>query len=225
MKHFIFTCVIMYSLFNFYSTEYNKTSKVNNYRYWNLAMSLTVGLTYPITPLERECKVNIVNASKVLIIGYGLQVELNIINSIDGDIVSVSEGVQNNNTLVILIFIGNDKTTKENTIIPKTNITITCIEMDCSNTKYNFTNSINSINSNADYLTIYGDCVKCVNLDTYPSTLYGYTPPKGYHASAYKNVKRSGYGNSILTNNMCDFLTNVTYTSCAKYSNTYFKIF
>ncbi|QDJ95137.1 NFkB inhibitor [Hypsugopox virus] len=226
MKYYIFSCCLTLCLFNTYYTEFNKTSKVNNYRYWNAALVLTVELTYPIMLLENECKITIPKTSEVTVTGYGLQVKIDILNNITGDIVSVSEGVQNNNTLVIIVFIGNDKTTQENAIVPYTNITITCIEMDCSNNIFNFTNKANNNDNNANYLTIIGDCVKCVSLDSYPTSLYGYISPPGFYAFPYRYHNfNKGYENAILTNNLCAHITNATYNSCSKYSNNYFKIY
>ncbi|ABQ43480.1 virulence gene factor [Tanapox virus] len=184
------------------------------YRYWNLAAVLTLGLTYTI-PEKEQCFAHI-HLDTTLVIGYGLSIEIEITNKIDGQVVSVVEGLYNNNTIILLLFIANDRSDYENSVIPNTKISVTCTDIDCDN---NPTRQVLNGKVSKNELIIFGSCLTCVLLDTYPNSIKGFLPPSGIVAKPYsKGVNEdNGYLWYRHKKDSCnvDFL-NTRYGICSK---------
>ncbi|ABI99174.1 hypothetical protein DpV83gp017 [Deerpox virus W-848-83] len=188
----------------------------HRYRFWNLASSLVIGLTYPIKEQE-ECKIDIISNSHISITGYGINVDFEFTTEITKPLVASAEGFVNN-TLVILIFMADDRSSNANNSIPDTKVTITCLDVDCDivSKRQNIDNL-----STKNELIIVGSCVTCVDLNVYPNSLYGFKSANSIIARPYSGTS-GGYTwrNLNTSKRQCDVDTEkIDYYVCDKKSN------
>ncbi|AUI80579.1 hypothetical protein [White-tailed deer poxvirus] len=197
------------------SSKLGKCSS-HRHRFWNLAASLVIGLTYPITKQE-ECTINIISNSHISITGYGINVDFEFTTEIKKPLVASAEGFVNN-TLVILIFMADDRSSNAHNIIPDTKVTITCLDVDCDtiSKKQNIDNL-----PTKNELIIVGSCVTCVDLNVYPNSLYGFRGANSIIPRPYSGTS-GGYTWRSLNSSkrQCDVDTEkVDYNVCDKESN------
>ncbi|AOP31720.1 nfkb inhibitor [Volepox virus] len=190
-KLFLILCVLSLGYSEY--TDVQCPSR-NDYRYWYFAAELTIGVNYDIKTIIGECHIyeNYTDRdANIGLTGYGLEINMTI-HDTDQRFVAAAEGVGEDNKLSVLLF----TTQRIDKLQHNISVTITCTEMNCGTMKYNseLTEAMNH-ETECD-ITIYGSCVKCVNINMDPTKInQKFIHPKDKFL--YKNsdhAKQGSYG-------------------------------
>nr|WGO62761.1 NFkB inhibitor [Wadden Sea poxvirus] len=176
--------VELYNIRKYYKEKYENIIKQ---RYWILTAVSIIEFNNPINLTIGECDF-ITDKNKVSVIGHCIKEELEIDNYFE-NFVAVATGTVNN-TLVTTFFTSSIK--KISNVLFDTKLIVTCI-----NNKYIFDSNTTTFNYiiNNDKITIIGNCIKCVSLNTYPNIIHVNNPPTGVNIDTNNdNIVKTNYG-------------------------------